>query len=203
MGWEFFNPHEGIDKHGPKLPHWQQGEAMQFVTFRLKDALPQQKLHEWRMERERWLAWNPRPWDEDRQAEYDRRFPARLKQWLDSGAGSCLLRDPTKRAHLEESLMHFHGERVTHEAWVIMPNHVHALFRPLMAVSELVKAWKGVSARRIGEGPVWQQNYRDTLIRGPGHFARVVRYIRSNPGKAGLREGEFSLWEGARARQVG
>ena len=93
---------------------------------------------------------------------------------------------------LEAALMRFQGERVVHEAWVMMPNHVHLLFRPMMKLEDLIKAWKGVSARRIGKGPIWQQNYRDTLIRGPRHFAGAVKYIRMNPRMAGLRAGEYS-----------
>jgi hypothetical protein len=43
MSPDFLNPDGHIQKHGDKLPHWQQGEVMQFVTFRLGDALPSQK----------------------------------------------------------------------------------------------------------------------------------------------------------------
>ena len=98
--------------------------------------------------------------------------------------------------------MHFHNERVEHHAWVIMPNHVHLLFKPLVPMEELIKAWKGVSARKIGQGSIWQPNYRDTLIRDGEHFANAVRHIRRNPVKAKLPEGSFSLWESERAKLV-
>ena len=58
---EFLNPQGKIAKHGGKLPHWQQGEVMQFVTFRLGDAMPMGKLKRWREERVIWLKWNPEP----------------------------------------------------------------------------------------------------------------------------------------------
>ena len=32
---DFLDESGEIQKHGTKLPHWQQGEVMQFVTFRL------------------------------------------------------------------------------------------------------------------------------------------------------------------------
>lgn len=89
-----------------------------------------------------------------------------------------------------------------HHSWVIMPNHVHLLFRPVEPIAKLVQAWKSVSAKRMGKGTIWQPNYRDTLIRDGEHFANAVRYIRKNPGKARLREGQFTLWEGERARAV-
>ena len=56
------------------------------------------------------------------------------------------------------------GKWAEHEAWVIMPNHAHVLFRPLMPLQDLVKVWKGVSARRMKEGSIWQKDYRDRLI---------------------------------------
>jgi len=37
MPHEFLNPRREVEMHGSDLPHWQQGEALQFVTFRLKD----------------------------------------------------------------------------------------------------------------------------------------------------------------------
>lgn len=67
-------------------------------------------------------------------------------------------------------------------------------------MAELIKIWKGVSARKIGQGNIWQKNYRDTLIRDSIHYANAVRYIRRNPAK--LNPGEFSLWQSERAQGV-
>ena len=96
--------------------------------------------------------------------------------------------------------MRFQGERVEHHSWVIMPNHLHLLFTPMIPIEKLVKAWKGTSAHRLGLGPIWQANYRDTLIRDGQHFANAVRYIRRNPAK--LRSGTYTLWQGERASSV-
>lgn len=98
--------------------------------------------------------------------------------------------------------MHFQGERVEHQAWVIMPNHVHLLFKPIAPIEKLVQAWKSVSAKRIGKGSIWQPNYRDTLIRNREHFANAVRYIRRNPVKAKLKDEEFTFWQSERARLI-
>jgi putative transposase len=59
---DFFHPERPIDKHGDRLPHWQQGEVIQFVTFRLGDALPKEKVARWKEQRELWLSTNPKPW---------------------------------------------------------------------------------------------------------------------------------------------
>ena len=93
--------------------------------------------------------------------------------------------------------MRAQGQKVNHHSWVIMPNHVHLLFEPLIELEQLLKIWKEVSARRIGKGSIWQANYRDTLIRDSEHFTKVVRYIRHNPDK--LPKNDFTLWEGERA----
>lgn len=197
---EFLDPFAEIARHGLRLPHWQQSEAMQFVTFRLGDAMPQDKLRQWRGERAIWQCHHPPPWTLEEQREYHRRFTWTLEQWLDRGAGSCLFKDPAARQIIEDTLMHDHGTRAVHHAWVIMPNHVHLLFTPRERIEVLIKAWKGVSARRIGRGSIWQKGYHDTMIRDPEHFANAVRYIRKNPAR--LRPGTFSLWQGERALKV-
>jgi hypothetical protein len=197
---EFLDPSEDIQKHGITLPHWQQSDAMQFVTFRLGDAMPQEKLRQWKEELAVWRFHHPKPWSSEVERDYQKRFIWRLEHWLDEGAGSCLLIDDIARGHLEETLMHDHGTRAEHHAWVIMPNHVHLLFTAHHPLERLMKSWKGVSSRKIGRGGIWQKGYRDTMIRDGEHFANAVRYIRRNPAK--LRPGTFTLWQSERALRV-
>ncbi len=197
---DFLDGSKEIQTHGHKIPHWQQGEVMQFVTSRLGDAMPAGKLAIWKQERDIWLKHHPEPWDDNTQRRYHRRFTDQLEKWLDQGAGSCLLKEEKNRQFLEQTLMHDHGNRVDYYAWVIMPNHVHLLFKPLVPLPQLIKSWKGVSARKIGQGGIWQRNYRDTLIRDASHFANAVRYIRRNPKN--LPPESFTLWESERARTV-
>ena len=199
MSRDYLNPNGDILKHGNKLPHWEQGEVIQFVTFRLGDALPREKVLHWKCQSEAWRSAWPPPWPPEQEAEYHRRFTLKLETWLDQGSGSCLLGEPVNRNILEEVLMRFQGERVDHHSWVIMPNHVHLLFKPIDPLDILLQAWKSVSAKRIGRGSIWQANYRDTLIRDGDHFANAVRYIRKNPVKAKVREDAFTLWQSERA----
>lgn len=189
----FLDPQKKVEKHGLDLPHWQQGESYQFVTFRLGDSLPKPKLDALREEIHKWRLANPKPWTPEQQDDYHQRFTYCIERWLDAGHGSCLLRHPSNRKHLEDALMRFQGEKVIHHAWVIMPNHAHLLFEPKAPIGELLKAWKGVSARKIGQGSIWQKNYRDTLIRNRKHYLNALRYIRRNPAK--LVPGTFTLWE--------
>ncbi|RYD46760.1 MAG: hypothetical protein EOP85_06790 [Verrucomicrobiaceae bacterium] len=199
---DFLHPDREIQKHGDSLPHWQQGDALQFVTFRLADSLPWSLVREWKDLRRQWTANHPKPWDELTEREYHSNFTWKIEGWLDSGMGSCLLGEKGTREPLIESIMRYQGERVIHEAWVIMPNHVHLLFKPLIPLPDLIEAWKSVSARAIGRGPIWQRNYRDTMIRDIDHFNNAVRYIRNNPVKAKLADESFTLWEGERAMRI-
>ena len=175
---------------------------MQFVTFRLGDSLPKEKILAWKSQSRAFRNTWPKPWSAEVLADYNKRFAVRLERWLDEGAGSCLLREPEFREIVEEVIMCFQDDRVEHHAWVIMPNHLHLLFKPFTPMESLIKSWKGVSARKIGKRSIWQPNYRDTLIRDGEHFANAVRYIRNNPPKAKLRDGSFTLWESDRAKLV-
>lgn len=202
MSRDYLNPDAPIETHRGALPHWMQDEVMQFVTFRLGDSLPKDKILEWKTQSQAWRATWPPPWTPEVEVEYHKRFTAKLERWLDQGSGSCLLRDAAMREILGELFMRFQGERAEFHAWVIMPNHVHLLFKPIEPIEKLVQAWKSVSAKRIGKGSIWQPNYRDTLIRDSDHFQNAVRYIRKNPEKANLRAGTFTLWESERAKLI-
>ena len=197
---EFLDPNDEIKKYRTALPHWEQNDTMQFATFRLGDAMPAAKIATWKEERDIWLQVHPQPWDDSTTLEYHRRFTQQLEQWLDQGSGSCILNDPSNRKILEDVFRYDEPDRVTWQAWIIMPNHVHLLFTPKAPLAKLMRSWKGIAARRIGKGSIWQRNYRDTLIRDSEHFANAVRYIRRNPKH--LPPHHYTLWESPRAKGV-
>ncbi len=62
-----------------------------WITFRLRDSLPQEKLNRWRTERDLWLEANLEPWTDIQWNEYNQRLGLRLNEWLDAGTGSCIL----------------------------------------------------------------------------------------------------------------
>ncbi|MDD4059578.1 MAG: transposase [Kiritimatiellae bacterium] len=198
----FYNKGAETDTHRRNLPHWQQGHVWCFVTWRLGDSLPKAKLEQWTSERAVWMSRHPEPWGEDTDTEYHDRFSRQIDEWLDQGSGSCVLRDSANAALVAEALRHFDGERYEIASFVVMPNHVHVLFRPLgeHALAEILKSWKGFTAREINKrmgktGALWQEEYWDRLIRNERHFFKVAEYIRMNPVKAKLKEGEFVVWE--------
>ena len=205
----FFNPYADIRHTENRLPHWQQQGATYFVTFRLADAVPMRLLKQWESEREAWLRIHPEPWTTEIELEYHQRFSGAIERWLDAGHGACLLRRRECAEIVMEALNHFEGVRVVMICAVIMPNHVHALFvqNQEWPLEKLIQSWKRFSASQINKilgrsGSLWQRDYFDRLVRDKKHFANCVRYIRRNPEKAGLSEGEFLLWESETARAI-
>ncbi len=206
---QFFNPYAEIRQTENRLPHWQQYGAVYFVTFRLADSVPAHLRDAWEEEREIWLRFHPKPWDADSAREYHERFSGAVERWLDAGHGACVLKEPACAEIVAGALRHFDGSRCGHLAWVVMPNHFHLLFvqRPEWPLEKLLHSWKRFTARRINEslgktGPLWQRDYFDRLIRDRKHFANCVRYLRRNPQRANLHEGEYLLYESALAKLI-
>jgi len=197
----FFSPSAETEKHRRQLPHWHQASVWCFATWRLQDSVPSTKLTEWRTEKAHWLTHHPEPWDAETEAAFHAQFSQQIDDWLDQGVGACVLRDPQNAEIVHQALRHFDGVRYEVAAFVVMPNHVHALFRPLDShrISSILKSWKGFTARQINQrlgkqGALWQEEYWDRLIRSEAHFWKVIEYIRHNPVKANLKSG-FLLWE--------
>jgi putative transposase len=159
------------------LPHYDKPGTMQMLTFRLADAMPADRRHEWEL----FLK-----------IEDGRVQRTKLEAYLDLGYGECLLRKSSLASALENVLLKFDGERYRIAAWVIMPNHVHVLVELwTMPLGQLVKGWKGPGARLINQmtgrnGQLWQDDYWDRFIRDEDHFRTALKYIESNPVKAGL-----------------
>ena len=175
------------------LPHWRQLGATYFLTCRLADSLPKQATDTLREERDDWLKRNPPPHSIDQIVDYQKRFTLRVEAWLDAGAGSCLLRNSENAAVVEDALRHFAGERLRLFAWVVMPNHFHAVVKPMegFELDAQWNSWKRHTAIRLRANgadfqPVWFREGYDRIVRDSEHLRSIVRYIGGNPGKAGL-----------------
>ncbi len=159
------------------LPHRDEPGLVQFVTFRLGDAFPVELRSEW----EALLT-----------IEDNRKRTIELEKYLDRGRGECHLRRSDVAAMVEASFLFRHDVHYELRAWVIMPNHVHVLFRVQdMPMSQIVDAWKGFTAKEANKllgrkGHFWQEGYWDTYIRDGEHELKTRRYIENNPTKAKL-----------------
>jgi REP element-mobilizing transposase RayT len=175
------------------LPHLKREGADYFVTFRLADSLPREALDRLEVE----IAAFPVP-DSSTPSEADalrqRERRRRLEACLDQGAGSCCMRLPEIAQMVSDTLRHFHGERYDLHSWVVMPNHVHVLVRPLPpnTLGDIIKSWKqytSTHAKRLlalPPGRFWQPEAYDHWVRDGEDRGRIVRYIHNNPVRAGL-----------------
>jgi putative transposase len=180
------------------LPHRDEPGLTQFVTFHLADSFPMSLRSEW---------------EHFAEIEDDREQREVVEAYLDRGRGECHLRRPEIAKLVEENFRQF-GEccgsqsrapkqgvsgsqirapaRYELRAWVIMPNHVHVLFKVgAVSMAEIVGAWKKHTGRLANKhlgnrGAFWAEDYFDTYMRDGEHEARTVRYVENNPTKAKL-----------------
>jgi REP element-mobilizing transposase RayT len=83
-------------------------------------------------------------------------------------------------------------QHYTLHSYSVMPNHVHLLITPKLAVREITHGIKGTTAHEANEIlgraglPFWQDESFDHWVRDEGQFWRLKRYIERNPVKARL-----------------
>jgi REP element-mobilizing transposase RayT len=91
--------------------------------------------------------------------------------------------------------LHYNAETLHHydlHAYVVMPNHIHALLTPAIPLPTLIKSIKNITARRANtflqrkNTAFWQDETYDHQIRGNKQFTKIHLYIENNPVKAGL-----------------
>jgi len=184
-----FDPDAPVGQvRGTRLPHWRQDGTTYFITWRTADSLPEARVKAWLAERDAWLKTHPEPWDDQTEREFYARFSNRWEQWLDECHGECLLARPELRQLVAEVLQHDDGTSYRLHEFVVMPNHVHVLVTPLggHSLSEILQAWKSVSAHRLNKalgrkGEFWQKESFDHIVRNEAQFERLVAYIKNNP----------------------
>ena len=169
------------------LPHWEKPGVAVFVTLRLGDSLPMDKLGPFQEDRRVWLEQHPQPWNEVCAREYAERFQGAVEKWLDAGYGSCIFGKADARQVVETALRHYDGSRYSLYAFVVMPNHLHALLMPFKGqeLRKIMADFKRFVSRKLAtrqtwQGAFWQGEYWDTAIRDEEHFRRVRGYIRKN-----------------------
>jgi REP element-mobilizing transposase RayT len=142
----------------------------------------------------------------DSEEKINLEFRREVERYLDAGAGACHLRRPEIADLVAGALKFFHNQRYILKEWVVMPNHVHALFWPMpnYLVGEIVKSWKQFTSLRakrmlgLPEGRFWQPEPYDHWVRDDDERARIARYIRNNPVTARLcARAEHFRWSSA------
>jgi REP element-mobilizing transposase RayT len=102
------------------------------------------------------------------------------------------------------SCLHDNDIRMDTVVIVVMPDHVHMIFTPLVneqsnevySLGTIMDAIKGASAHRINRqlgrvGKVWQTESFDRVLRSSEKLDEKVQYILDNP----VRKGLVAAWE--------
>ncbi|MBS1828870.1 MAG: transposase [Acidobacteria bacterium] len=164
-----------MSEYRRRLPHLHPDDTRLFLTWRLWGSLPAQKESVvYRTAGHAFLA-------------QDRVLDSRV-------SGPLWLQDPRIAGIVARAIVIGEIERRFYElsAWVVMPNHVHMLILPEVAVPILMRWLKGSTARsanrildRTGQ-PFWQDESYDHYLRDRKQIGRTVDYIERNPVSAGL-----------------
>jgi REP element-mobilizing transposase RayT len=214
------------------LPHWRQDGATYFVTFRLADSLPQSKLRELEEIKREWAIKHgicrtdcqsvlrsarrqsvPRRTDcqsvlqrdipRENWEAFARAVMVKAEAWLDNGMGECWMARPEVARIVAQAVHHFDNDQYELGCYVVMPNHVHAILRPLrqqiLPLEKILQSRKRRTSREINavvgrSGLLWQEESFDRIIRDEEHLYRCIQYIGSNLAKAGMPPGQGLRW---------
>lgn len=210
-----------------RRPHFHPPDGTLFLTFRLAGSIPKSAIREYRAKME-WLGGHLRrvlllsdsdPTEElmnwRRQVEnLNREWFLKTEEILHRAHhGPVWLTEPSVADKVAENLQRLDGNAYRLDAYSIMSNHVHTVFKPFLSeadfsriltldgchlisehpsLSRIMHSLKGRSARECNlllgrTGPFWEHESFDHVIRR-GKFDKTVRYVLNNPVKVGLVE---------------
>jgi putative transposase len=205
-----------------KRPHFQPLNGTLFITFRLAGSIPKSTVRYFLAKRN-WLKDQLRRVEEiATQAVEHRRWLAQLEQlnrdWFlkcedilhREAVGPIWMRDGRVADTVAQTLHQLDDDIYRLDAFSIMSNHVHTVFRPLVsedlieeivnsqndvavgipALSKIMHTIKGRSARACNlilgrSGAFWEHESFDHVIRA-GKFEKTIRYVLHNPVKIGV-----------------
>ncbi len=124
----------------------------------------------------------------------------------DALSGPFYLRQPAIADMVVEAIQ-YNAATLEHyvlHAFVVMPNHVHLLATPAVALPKLTKSLKGITSKRANAllamtgSYFWQEESFDHLVRNEREFEKIQRYIEENPVRAGfVRDANEYRWSSA------
>ena len=117
---------------------------------------------------------------------------------------------PAARDLVLAHCLHDNGSKMRLYIALVMPDHVHMIFTPLLAengqpfsFAEIQGSIKGASSHSVNRalnrsGTVWEDESFDHVLRSSESLNNKVRYVRENPVRKGLvsRPEDYKwLWE--------
>lgn len=174
--------------HRRNLPHLYFSEGIYFITFRLVDSLPSNKVAEIKAALE------------SLERNNDEKFRRLLKKYdaiLDSGLYGNKHLSNFEIAEICKYTLHFpDGKDYKLICYCIMPNHIHLVFELIKAnkgISKIMQSIKRISARKSNlslkrTGKFWQDESYDRLVRDDKELYFIIKYVLMNPVNAGIVE---------------
>ncbi len=182
-----------VHYHRRNLPHIYVPNATYFITYRLKDSLPLEKI----IELKRFVKRNIKIKNRDDLYKSQKIFFSKYDQMLNLALfGPKYLCEEKVAEIVKTSLFYFDKKEYNLICFCIMPNHVHILFSLIessKSPTEFMKVIKGFLANEINKilnrtGALWQSESYDHIIRDEEELVRIMKYIMYNPVKANLVE---------------
>jgi putative transposase len=205
-----------------RLPHWDLPGATYFVTCCLAGSIPARgllRIGDYRIE----LSARPRPHgmsERDWIVHKAKLLFALVDGIIDREPAVRLLKDPRLASIVRDSIYYFAGERYDVHAYVVMPSHLHWVFRPRETwadelppgqtpreqIMHSLKRHTALACNRIlgRPGTFWQDESDDHCVRDEDELERIIQYVERNPVQAGLcSSAEEWAFSSARDRGAG
>ena len=139
--------------HRRNLPHIYIPDRAYFITFRLKDSLPYQKILELKSSTD----FKSAPQSKAKKYEKDKKFFAKYDELLNKGSfGKCYLKNENVAEIVVSTIQSLNEKDYNLIAYCIMPNHVHLVFtlrEKSRSVDKIMQSIKRYSAREINNSP--------------------------------------------------
>ena len=207
-------------------PHIHPPGAVLFVTYRLAGSIPKATVREYKAKKD-WLenqltrvkkitqGSDANELDQwlDRVETFNREWFIRFEDLLHKAStGPMWMKDERVAKTVADSLHKLDGDAYRLDAYSVMSNHVHTVFKPFLSetalqesldehgrslltsdhpgLSRIMHSLKGSSARECNlilsrAGQFWEHESFDHFVRD-GKFFATISYVLNNPVKAGL-----------------
>jgi REP element-mobilizing transposase RayT len=174
-----------MDKHFHRrnLPHLYFNDGIYFITSRLINSIPMEKLEQLKNE--------TKNISDEKQKRLFEKYDALMNS---DEYGEKYLKNPKCAEIVKDTLHYPDGKEYKLICYCIMPNHFHLVFELLQnnkGISKIMQSIKRISARDCNtilsrSGAFWQDESFDRWVRDEKELYFVIRYILLNPVTAGL-----------------
>lgn len=179
------------EEYRRKLPHIQPDNAVYFVTFNLKGALPKPIVAAL-SEQQKSVVQNTQI-SKSAKLKAAKNYFEEINDLLENSLnGSHVLKEPKVANVVAESIHYLDGTDFKLICFCIMSNHVHfiayKLQKPLHKIMQSLKSYTARECNKVlnRQGGFWQREYFDRMILDRNDLHKKIQYVLNNPVKTGL-----------------